>query len=379
MCGGGGGSGGGGGGSSSRGGNRSNRGGLESLKSRGSSSSRGNSNRDGNRGNRSSQRAGGIASVGASISRATSSRGSRGNSQRDGNRNRNTIASQLAARNKANRNERNHSSWGRGSSSRGNSQRDGNRGNRNRSGPVRSGFGGFGGTGLQFGRGTRRGFGGYPSFARGARSSVPNRHSLGNGPAYGTTAGGEFGGGNPFAEEEEFNNTATQVGGFLASAVNPVVGSAVNLVGDAGKGRIDLSNVAGLAGAMLGPTPVGLPLIAGAAMVQALKAAGVVPDDFGTVSGKGGAGKGQPFVDPNSQNDGAIVRKPAQGLGYLSNLRVGHDTAPKAPTVPKAPQQKDAQKPQGLGLGVTMGRSRNRGPRNLGPLAFLRPRYGRVR
>ena len=371
MCGGGGGSGGGGGGSSSRGGNRNNRGGLESSKSRGSSSSRGNSQRDGNRGNRSSQRAGGIASVGASISRATSSRGSssRGNSQRDGNRNRNgSIASQLAARNKAKRNERNHLSWGRGSSSRGNSnQRDGNRGNRG--GPVRSGFGGFGGTR------TRRGFGGYPS-VRGARSSVPSRHSLGNGPAYGSSAGGEFGGGNPFAEEEEFNNTAMKVGGWLASAVNPVVGSAVNLAADAGKGRIDLSNVAGLAGAMLGPTPVGLPLIAGAAMVQALKAAGVVPDNFGTVSGKGGAGKGRPFVAPNDQRDGGRVfkKKPAQGLGYLSAPK-----PPTAPIAPTAPQQKETQKPQGLGLGVTMGRSRNRGPRNLGPLAFLRPRYGRVR
>ena len=324
----------------------------------GSSSSGGNSNRDDNRGSRSSQRAGGIASVGASISRATSGRGSggRGNRNRDGNRNRNgSIASQLAARNKANRNERNHPSWGRGSSSsRGKSQRDGNRGNRNRSEPVRSaGFGGFGGT--------RRAFGGYPSSAR---SSVPNRHSLGNGPAYGNRAGGEFGGGNPFAEEEEFEDTAIQVGGFLTSAVNPVLGSVVDLATDANKGRIDLSStVPGLLAPFIGG-PLGLALGVGSFAMKGMKGLGVVPDRFGTV-----AGKGQPFVAPNDQRDGwqTLIRKPkpAPGLGYLS--------------APIAPQQKEAQKPQGLGLGVTMGRSRNRGPRNLGPLAFLRPLYGRVR
>ena len=370
MCGGGGGSG--GGGSGSGGGNRSTRGGLESSKSRGSSSSRGNSQRDDNRGNRSSQRAGGIASVGAAISRATSGRGSsrRGNSQRDGNRNRNgSIASQLAARNKANRNERTHPSWGRGSSSnRGNSNRDGNRGNRGGPGgravrganhKLRSGFGGFGGT--------RRAFGGYPSVRS---SSVPSRHSLGNGPAYGSTAGGEFGGGNPFAEEEEFKDTATQVGGFLTSAVNPVAGSVFDLVADARKGRIDFSNVAGLLAPFVGG-PLGLAFGVGSLAMKGLKGLGVVPDSFGTVSGKG-----QPFVDPNRQNDGGQVlkQKPAQGLGYLSAPK-----APIAPPSPVAPQQKEAQKPQGLGLGVTMGRSRNRGPRNLGPLAFLRPRYGRVR
>lgn len=310
--------------------------------------------------NRSRQRTGGIASVGASISRATSSRrsSSGGNSQRDGNRNRNgSIASQLVARNKANRNERNHPSWGRGASSRGKSNRDGNRGNRNRSGPVRSGFGGFGGT--------RRAFGGYLSPAR---SPVPNRHSLGNGPAYGNRAGGEFGGGNPFAEEEEFKDTAMKGAGFLASAVNPGLGSAVDLVADARKGRIDLSStVPGLLAPFIGG-PLGLASGAGSLAMTGLKGLGVVPDGFGTVSGKG-----QPFVALNDQRDGGQVlkKKPASGLGYLS--------APKAPPSPIAPQQKEAQKPQGLGLGVTLGRSRNRGPRNLGPLAFLRPRYGRVR
>ena len=308
----------------------------------------------GDNNNRSSQRAGGIASVGAAISRATSGRGSssRGNSQRDGNRNRSNRGGleSLKARGS--------------SSSRGNSNRDGNRG-----GPVRSGFGGFGGTR------TRRGFGGYPSASR---SSVPSRHSLGNGPAYGSSAGGEFGGGNPFAEEEEFNKTATQGVGFLASAVNPVVGSVVDLAADARKGRIDLSStVPGLIAPFIGG-PLGLAFGAGSLAMKGLKGLGVVPDDFGTVSGKilRVGHDGQPFVAPNDQRDGGLIRKPkpAQGLGDLVAPK-----APIAPPSPIAPQQKETQKPQGLGLGVAMGRSRNRGPRNLGPLAFLRPRYGRVR
>ena len=143
--------------------------------------------------------------------------------------------------------------------------------------------------------------------------------------------------------------------GFLASAVSPVVGSALDLVTDARKGRLDFSStVSGLLAPFVGGA-LGLAFGAGALVSQGLKSLGVVPDGFGTV-----AGKAKPFVDPNNQNDAG-----------RTTVRT---RAPQAPKTPMSSTPVSSTAPRQTGFARALSRLRD-----LGPLAFLRPQYRRVR